>query len=674
MKKNNKKAASSKAVKNKKTSGSKTPMYILLGVITFLLVLTVSLAAVYCYTNPATDDENPFGDLPAEEVVSDNKEQQPKEPENKKSADGRNNNMYNLLVVGKDYWSGSTDVLIIMSVNTQNDEINVLQIPRDSTVDCGVNENHGKRVNAIYAYARQALRREASNPSKEYDDPVMAKVAPLYISGLKKATDSEAKKFNDELLDKMGMEYLREVIKRTFCIAIDGYVMVDVSGFRKIVDVLEGVEVDVPMDMHYEDPEQNLYIHLNKGLQTLNGKQAEGFVRYRYGYVDGDIGRVNAQKIFVAALAKKLLSFSTVTKIQPILEACMEYTTTNLSTTSILGYAKIMLGMNMNNIKFYTCPGEAYRTSSGAWYYSLYMDENLEIINQYFNDYDRQVTPDDVTLREVVKNYNISYDNQGITADDIDNDMLDVKHSAVTYNPVDTPASSTVTTPSEPVDEPVAEEKPAEEAPSDENSEDEEPVDENIEKNPDDESPEDENPAQNGDETTEVPDGEITDEEKDPENGEEVTDGEEPAENTEGSENSEKDNTSQEKPTENNDDSEKPDDTNSDTAENTDNGENAPSDADEDTDNGENVTGTEKENTDTEENGEDPSDAEDTEADETNSEENTEKETDAADVTDVTEKPEDSGNASEENIDAEPENKSEENTADLENDNQNDME
>lgn len=655
MKKTNKTTASSKAVKNKKTGGSKTPMYILLGVITFLLVLTISLAAVYCYTNPATDNENPFGDIPSEEVASDNKEQQPKEPENKKGADGRNNNMYNLLVVGKDYWSGSTDVLIIMSVNTQNDEINVLQIPRDSTVDCGVNENHGKRVNAIYAYARQALRREASNPSKEYDDPIMAKVAPVYIAGLKKATDSEAKKYNDELLDKMGMEYLREAIKRTFCIAIDGYVMVDVSGFRKIVDVLEGVEVDVPMDMHYEDPEQNLYIHLNKGLQTLNGKQAEGFVRYRYGYVDGDIGRVNAQKIFVAALAKKLLSFSTVTKIQPILEACMEYTTTNLSMASILGYAKIMLGMNMNNIKFYTCPGEAYRTTSGAWYYSLYMDENLEIINQYFNDYDRQVTSADVTLREVVKNYNISYDNQGITADDIDNDMLDVKHSAVTYNPVDTPTSSTVTVPSEPADEPVTEEIPSEENPTGEAPSDEEPAEENTEKTPE----------ENGEEPV---DGD-TDTKKDPESGEDENDGEVITETTDGAENGEKDDKSEDASTENDDNSEKSDEIIPDTTENSDNSDDAPDDVTEDTENGEDASNEEKENTDTSKNDGDSSDDKDTVADETNAEENTEKETVLSDDEDVTEKSDDKETISEELTETESEKTNEENTSVAENEN-----
>lgn len=424
----------SKSTAGKKSKKNKLPLYVVLGVLTFLLALTVAIGVFYAQSTPKIDDENPF-DTPAPVVNTNPDDQNGTQNKRPVSADGRKQEMYNLMVVGKDYWSGSTDVIMIVSVNTANNSISVMQIPRDSTVDCGVNENHGKRVNAIYAYALTALRSVGSNPQKEYDDPAMAKVAPLYVSSMKDNKTAENRKYNEELRSKMALEYLRETLKRTFCIAIDGYVMVDVAGFREIVDVLGGVQVDVPQSMHYDDDEQNLHIHINKGLQTLNGKQAEGFVRYRYGYVDGDIGRVNAQKIFLAALAKKVMSFSTITKIQPLIETCFEYTTTSLTTSDIIGYVKILLGVDLSNIKFYTAPGEAYQTSSGAWYYSLYMDENLQLINQYFNDYDRPVTDKDVTLRQVVKNYNISYNNQGISAEEIDKSELNLTKSDVTYNP-----------------------------------------------------------------------------------------------------------------------------------------------------------------------------------------------------------------------------------------------
>lgn len=73
---------------------------------------------------------------------------------------------------------------------------------------------------------------------------------------------------------KDGMERLAARLKDLFGFPVDGYVLVDLEAFQKTVDLVGGVEFDVPMDMNYEDPSQNLYIHLQKGLQTLDGEQA----------------------------------------------------------------------------------------------------------------------------------------------------------------------------------------------------------------------------------------------------------------------------------------------------------------------------------------------------------------------------------------------------------------
>lgn len=81
-------------------------------------------------------------------------------------------------------------------------------------------------------------------------------------------------------------------------IPVDFWAIVDLDGFSGIVDAVGGVEMDLTYDMDYEDPDQDLYIHLKKGVQTLNGDQAEQFVRFRYGYAQGDIGRVDGSESF----------------------------------------------------------------------------------------------------------------------------------------------------------------------------------------------------------------------------------------------------------------------------------------------------------------------------------------------------------------------------------------
>lgn len=81
-----------------------------------------------------------------------------------------------------------------------------------------------------------------------------------------------------------GGKYPEKVMKKVSEITgieVQHYVVFDIKILRRLVDEIGGVTVDVPIDMKYEDPEQGLYINLKKGTQTLSGKQAEQFVRFR---------------------------------------------------------------------------------------------------------------------------------------------------------------------------------------------------------------------------------------------------------------------------------------------------------------------------------------------------------------------------------------------------------
>lgn len=99
-----------------------------------------------------------------------------------------------------------------------------------------------------------------------------------------------------------------EVMKRLsemLGIEIHNYIKLDTDNFKDIVDALGGVEFNVPIDMVYEDPAQNLTINLQKGRQVLNGEKAEMLVRYRKGYLNGDLGRIGVQKAFLGAMIEQ---------------------------------------------------------------------------------------------------------------------------------------------------------------------------------------------------------------------------------------------------------------------------------------------------------------------------------------------------------------------------------
>ncbi|NMA82297.1 MAG: LCP family protein, partial [Epulopiscium sp.] len=138
-------------------------------------------------------------------------------------------------------------------------------------------------------------------------------------------------------------------------IKVDHFVKVDLEAFRKIVDEIGGVDVDVPRNMFYEDPLQNLYINLKKGPQKLNGAQAEGLVRYRPG---SDVDRIQTQQLFLKAFAKQVLSERNILRISNIVKTLYEHVETDVGLDDVLQYTKYVKDINMENLHMETLPGE----------------------------------------------------------------------------------------------------------------------------------------------------------------------------------------------------------------------------------------------------------------------------------------------------------------------------
>jgi len=111
----------------------------------------------------------------------------------------------------------------------------------------------------------------------------------------------------------------------------DYFVLVNYDGFKSIVDIVGGVEIDVEKDMNYDDYAGKLHIHLKKGLQVLNGEDALGYVRYRRD-PDGDFSRIKRQQKFFNAFKKRLISPATAFKVDDIVRAIMA----NVQVSAIL--------------------------------------------------------------------------------------------------------------------------------------------------------------------------------------------------------------------------------------------------------------------------------------------------------------------------------------------------
>lgn len=265
-------------------------------------------------------------------------------------ADGytRKDRFYNFLLLGRDQIGFNTDVFMIASFDVKNNSISIMQIPRDTYVE--FNNGNYCKINSLLSRLYYAQ----------------------YSSG---AEDPEKEACND----------LMELLQNNLNIKLDYYAMVDLDGFKSIVDRIGGVTLDVPADMYYNDPDQNLYINLKAGTQTLNGEQAEGFIRFRYGYTQADLGRIDAQKIFMSAFIKQVKEKISVSMIQGFISDALQYVDTSMPLSDCIYFANQVLKIDMSNINMMSAQGQA--TNYYGSYFVIYRDAMLMMVNKYFNVY-----------------------------------------------------------------------------------------------------------------------------------------------------------------------------------------------------------------------------------------------------------------------------------------------
>lgn len=178
----------------------------------------------------------------------------------------------------------------------------------------------------------------------------------------------------------------------------DGYVVVDLSIFRQLVDLMGGVTFDVPVDMHYSDPTQNLSIDLQAGKQHLNGEQAMQVARFRSGYATADLGRIEVQRALVSAAIRQWVSPKGAIHLPQAVKLVADHTNTDLSTRNLLWLAESFLLCSRSDIRSATLPGYAANFSSGS-YYVLDAAGVADIVNQYLNPYEKGVQAADLFIR-----------------------------------------------------------------------------------------------------------------------------------------------------------------------------------------------------------------------------------------------------------------------------------
>lgn len=189
-----------------------------------------------------------------------------------------------------------------------------------------------------------------------------------------------------------GPEKTLEAVNKLTGLNLDKYVVIDTEALTELVDAIGGVDFDVPIDMKYDDNKQDLHINLKKGMQHLDGQQAEWVVRFRHNndgtsypseYGDNDIGRMRTQRAFITAVIEQTLQAKNIFKIGNILDIASKYVDTNLDLNQVKDYAPYAVEFDMKNLKTANLPGTPNRIN-GLWFYDVDEEESADLLEDLF--------------------------------------------------------------------------------------------------------------------------------------------------------------------------------------------------------------------------------------------------------------------------------------------------
>ena len=172
------------------------------------------------------------------------------------------------------------------------------------------------------------------------------------IKGYKKTKINHSFKYG-------GSELTLDTVNNLLGTDIKYYATVDYRFVEDVVDKIGGVDVDVPIDMKYEDPTADppLTIDIKQGRQTLKGYDAIGFLRFRKGYKDADLGRVKAQQQFMSAILSKMKEPKTLVRAPLLLGSYINYTENNIPVKKLVKIAAKMRNITSEDINTNTLPG-----------------------------------------------------------------------------------------------------------------------------------------------------------------------------------------------------------------------------------------------------------------------------------------------------------------------------
>jgi len=236
----------------------------------------------------------------------------------------------NFLIAGLDN-QNLTDTLIVGSFYRDTGDIKMMSVPRDM-------------YTRLPDHRLEQMRAEGLRP------PSTMKINALRAFG-----------------GRYGIYYLKQQLSEMLGVEFHYYVEMDLSAFRRIVDAVDGVYINVPVPMFYNPEDQDLIINLSPGLQRLNGAEAEGFVRFR-NFPTGDLGRNQSQMEFMTQIISQVMTREAIMN-EPLTMAniVLNYVRSNVGLDAIR-YIPYVRNISSDSVTTFVMPGRAAYVGGVSWF------------------------------------------------------------------------------------------------------------------------------------------------------------------------------------------------------------------------------------------------------------------------------------------------------------------
>lgn len=253
----------------------------------------------------------------------------------------RKDGVYTILLAGNDDGTGNTDTIMVGKIDTVRHTMDFVSIPRDTIINV---EWDNRKLNSVY----WGSKNNGGN----------------------------------------GIDALRSHVKKLIGFDVDCYAVADLESIIEVVDVMGGVYFDVPFEMNYDD---GPVIHLQPGYQLLDGYEAMGLCRYRDGYVNGDLERIEVQHQFLKTVAEQFISLGNIPNIGKVSKILAESMDTNLTAANIAYFIRQALMCNTEDINFYTAPNTPQDVQQLSYTF-LDLYNWIDLINSTINPYTTPVS------------------------------------------------------------------------------------------------------------------------------------------------------------------------------------------------------------------------------------------------------------------------------------------